>query len=466
MSMPGWNTSIRERWEGPGGWKEFLAVSFPLILSASSASLQHFIDRLLLSWYAPEAIAAAMASGVLQIALMSFFLGTAAYTSTFVAQYYGAKRPESIGPATWQGLYISLAGGLMILATAPFAKSFFQWIGHPDVICGYETAYYTTLCWGAFPAIAGAALAGYFSGQGRTWPVLVSNILATAVHIGLDYALIFGKAGMPRWGVKGAAVATNISLAVSCLFYLALMTKKEYLERAPFFGKGRPDRELLGRFFRFGFPAGAQVFVEIAGYSIFLLLVGRLGAEELTATTIAFNINNLAFMPMLGFGLGVSVLVGQAQGEKRHDRAERATWSGLHFTMAYAAFFVLLYILAPDLFILPFTMVRPEGFVEIRRYAIVLLRFIAAYTIFDTLNIVFSGALKGAGDTRFIMKIMLAMTVFVLAIPATVAISWLGWGLYGVWAIITFEACMLGIVFLLRFLGGKWKGMRVIGETR
>lgn len=464
--MAGVISGLRQQWGQPGGWKEFIVVSFPLILSASSTSLQHFIDRLFLSWYAPEAIAAAMAAGVLQIALISVFVGTAGYVSTFAAQYYGAKRAGSIGPSVWQGIYVSLAGSLMILATVPFAKSFFSWIGHPALVCRYETEYYITVCWGAFPAIAGAALAGYFSGQSRTWPILAANILASAVHIYLDYGLIFGNMGFPRWGVRGAGLATNISLIIPCLFYLMLMCGREYRKRAPFFGRWKPDKDLLLRLLRFGFPAGAQTFVEIAGYAIFLLLVGKLGAEELAATTIAFNINNLAFMPMLGFGLGVSVLVGQALGEKDPARASRVTWSGLHFTLAYASIFVLLYVLTPDLFIMPFTVGDPEGFIEIRSHAVVLLRFIAAYTIFDTLNIVFSGTLKGAGDTRFIIKVMLAMTVFALALPAAAAISWFGAGLYAIWMILTVEACLLGIVFLLRFSQGKWKKMRVIEDTQ
>ena len=92
-------------------------MSFPLILSASSVSIQHFVDRLFLAWYAPEAIAAAMPAGILQFALLSIFAGTAGYSSTFVAQYYGATRSESIGPAVWQGIYVSFLGGVFIMAT-------------------------------------------------------------------------------------------------------------------------------------------------------------------------------------------------------------------------------------------------------------------------------------------------------------------------------------------------------------
>jgi len=454
--------AIKNRWEGRGGWKELLAVSLPLILSSSTASIQHFVDRLFLSWYSPEAIAAAMPAGMLQFTLLSVFIGMAGYSSTFVAQYFGATRSESIGPAVWQGVYLSLLGALFIALTLPFAPTFFGWIGHPETVCAYEVEYYTTLCWGAFPAIASTALAGYFSGQGKTWPVLAANIISTAVNLALDYCLIFGRFGMPKWGVMGAAFATNVAMVSMCLFYILLMKLDRYSSRAPFFKDPGIKRDLMGRYFKFGFPSGVQFFVEIAGYAVFLLLLGRLGTEALAATTIAFNINNLAFMPLLGLGMGVSVLVGQAQGERNPARAARSTWSGLWLAYSYMLLLCAFYVAAPGLFIEPFAANNPESFGQIREYATVLLRFVAAYCVFDTLNIIFSGTLRGAGDTRFIFKVILAMSTFVLVIPTAVAIFWFGAGIYTAWVILTIQVCLLGLVFYLRFRSGKWRAMRVI----
>ncbi len=453
------------RWEGRGGWREVLVVSFPLILSHAAWSLQHFIDRMFLAWYAPEAIAAAMPAGILQFALMSIFLGTAGYASTFAAQYHGAGRPESIGPSVWQGVHLSILGGLAIMATAPLAPGFFAWVGHPPLVREYETVYYAILCWGAVPAIATAPLGGYFSGQGRTWPVMVSIVLAMGVNIILDYGLIFGHWGLPRMGVAGAAVATNLASLTSCLFYLLWMARREYRVRAPFFRRWRPDRDLMGRLLKFGFPAGMQFFVDIAGFAAFLLLVGRLGTEPLAATTIALNINAIAFMPMLGFGIGISVLVGQAQGEGRPDLAERATWSGFHLTFAYVGSVALLYAFVPGPFVRPFAGDDPAAFEAVRVQAVVLLRFVAAYCLFDALNIVFSAALKGAGDTLFITKVIAALSAGVLVVPTAAAVLWLGAGLYAVWAIATLYVCLLGTAFLLRFRHGRWKGMRVIEEA-
>ena len=106
---------LKHRWNTESGYREVLAVAIPLILSTASWSVQHFVDRMFLAWYSPETIAAAMPAGMLNFSMVSIFMGTAGYVSTFVAQYYGAKRFHRIGPALWQGVYMSLIGGLLIL---------------------------------------------------------------------------------------------------------------------------------------------------------------------------------------------------------------------------------------------------------------------------------------------------------------------------------------------------------------
>ena len=159
---------ISERWKSEGGYREIFVLSFPLILSTSAWTVQHFVDRLFLSWYSSEAIAAALPAGFLNGTITSIFTGTAAFVSTFVAQYHGAGRFERIGKITWQGLYLSLTGSIIMLLLIPFADIFFTITGHPQQIANYEAVYFRILCIGAFPAIASSSLAGFFSGRGHT----------------------------------------------------------------------------------------------------------------------------------------------------------------------------------------------------------------------------------------------------------------------------------------------------------
>ncbi len=456
---------LKHKWKSDGGYREVLVVAIPLILSTATWSIQHFVDRMFLTWYSPETIAAAMPAGMLNFTIISIFMGTAGYVSTFVAQYYGARRYHRIGPALWQGIYISLIGGLVLLCVIPLAEPTFRLIGHSPQIQQHEVIYFQILCLGGGAYIGSYALSGFFSGRGRTWPVMWVNIATTAVNLVLDYALIFGHWGFPELGIRGAAIATVLAGIFSLLVFFVLLFSGEkdsiYHTRRGW----RLEKELLSRILRFGFPSGVQFFLEIGAFTGFVLVVGRLGTASLAATNIAFNINTLAFMPMIGCGIAISVLVGQYLGAQKPDIAQSAVYSGFHLTFFYMASIAAAYVLLPDLFVAPFAhQADPEGFAEIYGYSVVLLRFVAIYCLFDTMNIIFCSAIKGAGDTRFVMIMTTFLSVFILIIPVYLTVEVLGFGLMVAWVFATAYVISLGVAFYLRFLGGKWRSMRVIEQ--
>lgn len=457
---------VEKYWKGEGGYREVLLLAFPLILSTSSWSIQHFVDRMFLAWYSPDAIAAAMPSGILNYTIMSLFIGTASYVTTFIAQYQGSGRPDRIGPVLWQGLYLSLAGGILILCLIPFSGRIFDFVGHEPAVRREEVVYFRWLCLGGFPVIASSALSGFFSGRGKTWPIMWVDIITTAITIGLDYLLIFGNWGFPAMGMKGAAIATVISAFCSFLMYLSLIMRPSHDRDFRVISGWRPEKELFLRIMRFGFPSGIQFCLDMAGFTIFILILGRLGTVSLAASNIAFNINTLAFMPMIGFSIAVSVCVGQYLGRDRPDLAQRSTWSGFVMTFLYMSSIAFLYVAVPDLFVNPFVYQSHSGeYAEIRSLSIVLLRFVAFYSVFDTMNVIFASAIKGAGDTRFIMYMVVLVSAFVLVIPTWLAIMVFGQGLMIAWILATLYVVILGFSFLIRFIQGKWKSMRVIEET-
>jgi MATE family, multidrug efflux pump len=458
---------LKTQWNGPGGYREVLVVAIPLILSTASWSVQHFVDRMFLTWYAPEAIAAAMPAGMLQFSLVSIFMGTAGYVSTFVAQYYGAKKYQRIGPAIWQGIYISLIGGVVLLCVIPFGETLFNLIGHDKKIRPYEIAYFKVLCWGAGPYLASYAISGFFSGRGRTWPVMWVNTFTTAVNLILDYMLIFGRWGMPEMGIRGAGLATVIAGIFSLFAFLVLIASEKNNTTFATLRGWRYERNLFFRVLRFGLPSGIQFFLEMAGFTGFVLIVGRLGTASLAATNIAFNINTLAFMPMIGCGIAISVLVGQYLGADKPETARVSAYSGFYLSIVYMGSIALAYVLIPDMFVAPFALkADPVIFQEIYGMSVVLLRFVAIYSLFDTLNIVFASAIKGAGDTRFVMFTTTILSLFVLILPTYVAVIVFDHGLMTSWIIATIYVSLIGIVYWLRFLNGKWLSMRVIESAQ
>ncbi len=454
---------LKKRWDSDGGYREVLVIAFPLILSTATWSVQHFVDRMFLAWYSPETIAASMPAGMLHFSMVSIFMGTAGYVSTFVAQYYGAKRYHRIGPALWQGVYISLIGGLLILIAIPFAGPIFSLVGHSPQIQQNEVEYFQILCLGGGFYIASYALSGFFSGRGKTWPVMWVNVFTTIVNLTLDYALIFGNWGFPELEIKGAGIATVAAGVFSFLLFLAVLASGNTNRTYHTIKGWRLDKELFIRLLRYGFPSGVQFFLEMAGFTGFILVVGRLGTASLAATNIAFNINTLAFMPMIGFGIAISVIVGQYLGADKSDLAQSAVYSGFHLTLAYMLAIGAAYVLVPDIFVAPFAhQADPQSFSEIYRYSVVLLRFVAIYSIFDAMNIIFCSAIKGAGDTRYVMFVTVLLSVFVLIVPVYLVIEVLEFGLMFAWVLATVYVTLLGVTFYIRFLGGKWKAMRVI----
>jgi MATE family multidrug resistance protein len=243
--------------------------------------------------------------------------------------------------------------------------------------------------------------------------------------------------------------------------YAAIMFRLKYLE-----AYGLTDWQwnwpLMRRLWRFGGPSGLQWFMEATSFTLFLVLVGRLGKIELAGTTLAFNVNSVAWVPMMGLGLAVSTMVGQQLGRNRPDMAARATWTSLTVAMLYMDTLSLFYVLVPDWFLKGHAAgMSPENFLPLRNLIVVLLRFVAVYCLFDAMNMVFVSAIRGAGDMRFVLKTTLVMSIAPL-VAAWWGVTLMGWGLLWCWTVLTLWVCLLGIIYLARFLQGKWKAMRVI----
>lgn len=454
---------ISRRWRAPGGYEELLRVGVPLIISTGFWSIQQFVDRMFLSWYSPEAVAAASPAGLVSWTIASIFVGTASYVNTFVAQYYGAKQYHRIGASVWQGAYLSLVAVVVGVGAFYVARPLFTLLGHPPEVVRLEIDYFGVLSLGMFAPVLGSALSSFFSGRGQTWVVMWVNAVATLANVGLDYCLIFGKLGFPRLGITGAAVATVLSGIVAVAVYAVLFLRPGYDELFHTLKGWRFDPELCSRLLRYGLPSGLHFLLDILGFTVFVILTGRLGTSELAATNIAFNINSLAFLPLYGIGIAVSILVGQWLGAEKVELAERSAWSGFHVSALYMSLFAAGYLLFPRVFLWPFVArANAASMQPVLDTTVVLLRFVAAYSLFDALNIVFGSAIKGAGDTRYVMLVNVALSWLVMVIPSYVAVKFLAKGLHTMWTAATIYIMLVGLAFLFRFMGGKWKSMRVI----
>ncbi len=449
-------------WSRRCGGRSVLRLALPLIISTASWTVMHFVDRMFLLWESTQAMAAAMPAGLLYFTFLCLPLGVASYANTFVAQYQGAGRPERIGLAVWQAARVGLFGIPVYLASIPLAPAIFRLAGHDPGLLQLEVVFYQVNCFGAGGMLMAAALSSFFTGRGETKMVMYVDMTAALMNVVLDYLWIFGHLGFPAGGIEGAAWATVVSQWFRVLAYWRLMSRPVYRHKYGIVAGRRLDLALLLRLFRYGGPNGLQMLLEVSAFSIFMLLVGRLGELSMAATSLAFNVNMLAFMPMIGLGIAATTMVGQQLGSDRPALAARATWTAFWIAEAYMGTLAALYVIWPDLFLLGHAMgTAPERFGQLRDTTVVLLRFVAAYSLLDAMNVVFVGAIRGAGDTRFILWVN-AVTAPMPVIAAWWGITHWNFGLVWCWLVLTVWVCLLALAYFGRFLQGRWKTMRVI----
>ncbi|OYW15731.1 MAG: MATE family efflux transporter, partial [Planctomycetales bacterium 12-60-4] len=268
-----------------------MAIAVPLMLSAATQSLMHVIDRVFLTWHSRDELAAALPAGILYWSCLSLPFGIASYINTFVAQYDGAGKPDRVAAAVWQGVYFAIGVGSLLMLAAPFAEVIFAAIGHGEEVARMEAIYFRWLCLGGIPAVLHAALSAFYSGRGETNVVLVVNIVCVSINALLDYAFIFGWGPIPEWGIAGAAMTDTLAEVLAVLIFGTLLLLPGTCKVYPFRTQWRFDRQLQFDLFKFGGPSGLQMFIDVAGFAAFMMIIGWIGERELAATNIAFNLN-------------------------------------------------------------------------------------------------------------------------------------------------------------------------------
>jgi MATE family multidrug resistance protein len=439
-----------------------LALAAPLVVSQSFMTVQVFVDTVLLNWHDPREMAASFPAvmwfwlpfGLLQV--------TAGYTSTFVAQYTGAGRPHRVGPAVWQGIHFSLLAGLLFVVVVPVAPAVIAAGGHSAALQVLEVAYLRCLAFAALPMLVMSAVNGFFSGRGQTWTVLAIEGFGTGVNVALALVLIFGHAGFPEMGIVGAGWATVAGSWASALLAVGLLLRRPNREKFATASGWRLESDLFRRLMKYGGPAGTQVFLDVLVFNVFVQLVGRLGEAAMGATTLTVRLNMIAFLPMMGLGQAICILVGQRLGADRPDLAQRSTYTGLKWVFGYMSVVAAIYLALPRLIVSVFEGGRdPEDFARVAAIVPGLLVCVAAFSLADAVNVTFAFALRGAGDTRFVTLMTFCLAWPIMVVPTYLVVR-AGGNVYSAWWFATAHIFAMATCFVLRFRTGKWRTMRVI----
>lgn len=457
------SSGLKRYWNAPGGPRELLKIALPLMLSAGFVSLTLFTDRTLLYWHSEESASAALGAGTIYWSVICLPMGILSYISTFVSQYRGARQFSKIGSAYQHAIWLAWCFVPILLLFIVSARALFDWSGHAESLAQQETIYLRVTLLGGLGVLFYSVQSGLLTGQGRTATVLAVDGIATVVNLILDFVLIFGWGPIPELGLLGAAIATSGSFWIKLPIMHWIIRRDSTLQHDYALSqRHRFQSDTLRRLLVYGGPAGMQMVAEAGCFSVILLQVGNLGEMEMAATTLALGLNVLAFVPMIGMGIGVGVLVGQHLTEGRLDLAKKVVRSAVAITVAYTGCFAVLLAVFPSLMIAVYEWGTPDDrFEQMRPLLLPLLKVIAFYCVLDGLQIVFVGAIKGAGDTLFVLLATICVSVSAL-LMGLLCQEWLGPSLQLWWYVVAGWVASMGIVFGGRYLSGVWQNKRVI----
>jgi MATE family multidrug resistance protein len=444
-----------------------LRVAAPLVVSSLSWTIMAFFDRMFLNWVSGAAMDASFTSSVAWFAILALPLGICAYANTFVAQYDGAGRPERIGVVMWQANWIAAGLGALSLLLIPLAPTIFNFARHTAMSSAQELEYFQIICLCGPGLLISEASKTFYSGRGQTWVVMIVDAAIAIFELVLNYIWIFGYWGFPAMGLAGAAWSTVVGTCLKAVVYVALPLQREHRARFGTIAGMRYDPELVRRIIYFGWPSGFQMLLDVTGFTVFIFMLGGLGEVAKQATSLAFSVSSLAFMPIYGLHIAVSIMVGERLGENRDDLAERATITTLQMSWLYMAVISLLYAFVPDIFLVGFFpegLTNSAGQVAVRELTATLLLFVAGYNLLDATQMIYIGALKGAGDTRFLLRVSLVLSILLASFSYLSVEVW-NLDVYGCWTLIVFWCLIAAATYFVRFQQGKWREMRVIETT-
>ncbi len=440
-----------------------LSIALPMVISQASDTVMLFADRLMVSRLGELHLAAAMSGGLTQFMVSSFFIGLVGYVNPLVAQFRGAGRPGRCAPAAFQGFLLSLLSYPVLLAMTPLVREFYIFAGHGPEQVALEYLYFKTLLYGSVFSVLRAAFTGFFLGIGRTRMVMAANLAGMIINLPANYLLIHGKLGLPALGIRGAAYGTILGSAASVLILGAAYLRREmrgaYRTHRPAWA---PDLAL--RLLRFGVPAGLESVLGVAAFNVFVQFMHSYGARVASAVTVAFNWDIVAFIPMVGMGAAVTSVAGHRIGALDHTGARRVTHVALGVAWGYSGTMMLVFFLAAPALTKVFLLGAPGG-EEAMPLATLMLRLAGIYTLADSAQLVYSGALRGAGDTRAVLGITVGVQWF-FAAAAFVLIRVLRMNPVAVWEVFIVSVVIHGILVVLRFRFGPWEKIRLVDAEK
>ncbi len=444
-----------------------ITLALPAAMRTGLQSVIEMVSLMIVGSLGAEAIAAVgMAKRLVMVAtavLQALSVGATAV----VARLIGAGDNEGARKVVNQVVLLALVIGICIavagnLSATAVMRGMMTLQEVPDAEVVQQGATYLRILSSSYVVAVMLFMANaLFQGAGDMKTPLYLMTAINIINVVLAYVLVHGIGPFPTMGVAGAGLAAAIargSGGLAALWILATNKSGIGMDTKKIFAI---DWKLLGAVIRVGVPAGIENFVRQGSQILYTIIIAGMGTAAMAANSIAMSIQSLAFMPGFGFSLAATALVGQNLGAKQPSRAEKAGYTSLRYAMILACLMSVIFVVAPRLITHLYT-----NDPEVTALTVTCLRIIAISLPSLAMVMVFSGGLRGAGDTRFVMFTTLAGNWGVRLVGSYVLGMHFGLGLPGVWIAMAGDQIARGFLLLARFRRGSWKSIELFRPGR
>jgi MATE family multidrug resistance protein len=427
--------------------RAMITLAVPVVLSELGWMAQGVVDTIMVGRLGPAAIGAVALGNAVYYTPSLFGIGLLLGLDTLVAQAYGRRDHDECHRWLAQGVYLAciVTPPLMLLT---FAASFgFVRFGINPAVAVPASSYLRILIWGTLPLLLYGGTRRYLQGVGQVRVITVTYVLANLLNWGGNWVLIYGKWGFPARGVNGSAISTCIARVSMAVTLLGFAWRYERQRGHPLFRHwAGPSLERMRRLLRLGAPAAGQIVLEVGAWNLATVSAGWLTPVALATHSIALNYASITYMVPLGVSAAAAVSVGHAVGAGDLDRARRAGWLALGLGTSFMLCAAIVFLVAPKPLIELYT--RDPRVLAVGPG---LLWLAAAFQIFDGVQTVCTGALRGLGETRVPMLANL-VGYWVLGLPLGLTLCFvLHWGIYGMWIGLTLALIVISISLLARW---------------
>lgn len=432
-----------------------LALGLPLIGSNLAQMALHVTDTVMMGWYSVPGLAAVVLGASSFFILFILGSGFAIGVMPMVASAAAESDVAEARRVTRMGMWLSLLYAVAVLPVFWFSGPIFRALGQAPDTAALAQQFMRIAGFGMAPALLVMVLKSFVAALERTRVVLAATVAAVFLNIGLDWLLIFGNGGFPELGVRGTATATLGTQLLTLAVIGAYAALHDDLRRFHLFIRfWRPDWAAFARVFRLGWPIGLTGLAEGGLFNASALMMGWIGTVELAAHGIALELAALTFMVHLGLSQAATVRIGRAH-ERDPEGLRRGALTAIALSLGFALVAVTLFVTLPRPLI--GLWVRPEDPLapRILDFGARLLAVAALFQLFDAMQAMALGLLRGVQDTRVPM-IIAALSYWAIGIPASYVLAFpLGMGGVGLWLGLVIGLACAAVLMMARFWRGR-----------